>query len=264
MRPDARPACLVRRVATPSRRPTPPTVGGDRRSGCRDHRQRLDDRAADGRRTSTPPAGPSSSTSGTAGARSPRVMAEQAGRLAYAHGSAFTTEPLEAYAAEPRPLLPRRRSGHLPGQRRLRGDRDRAQARPRLPPGPRRDRALTSSSPAGGATTATPSARSTCPAAGRCAGRTSRGWAAFRHVSAAYPVPRRRSRQRTPWPTADDLAAELDRAIRGRRAADASPRSWPSRSSGRRWPPPSRRTTTGRRSPRSAAATASSSSPTRS
>jgi adenosylmethionine-8-amino-7-oxononanoate aminotransferase len=28
------------------------------------------------------------------------VMAEQAGRLAYAHGSAFTTEPLEAYARE--------------------------------------------------------------------------------------------------------------------------------------------------------------------
>ena len=34
------------------------------------------------------------------------VMADQAGRLAYAHGSAFTTEPLEAYAAEV--------AGHLP------------------------------------------------------------------------------------------------------------------------------------------------------
>ncbi len=34
------------------------------------------------------------------------VMADQAGRLAYAHGSAFTTEPLEAYAAEVGPLLP--------------------------------------------------------------------------------------------------------------------------------------------------------------
>ena len=34
------------------------------------------------------------------------VMAEQAGRLAYAHGSAFTTEPLEAYAAAVGPLLP--------------------------------------------------------------------------------------------------------------------------------------------------------------
>jgi adenosylmethionine-8-amino-7-oxononanoate aminotransferase len=29
-----------------------------------------------------------------------QAMADQAGRLAYAHGSAFTTEPLEAYAAE--------------------------------------------------------------------------------------------------------------------------------------------------------------------
>ena len=33
-------------------------------------------------------------------------MATQAGRLAYAHGSAFTTEPLEAYAAELAPHLP--------------------------------------------------------------------------------------------------------------------------------------------------------------
>ena len=35
-----------------------------------------------------------------------RVMAEQAGRLAYAHGSAFTTEPVEAYAAEVGRYLP--------------------------------------------------------------------------------------------------------------------------------------------------------------
>ncbi|HET7168987.1 MAG TPA: aspartate aminotransferase family protein [Candidatus Limnocylindrales bacterium] len=34
------------------------------------------------------------------------VMAEQAARLAYAHGSVFTTEPVEAYAAEVGPLLP--------------------------------------------------------------------------------------------------------------------------------------------------------------
>jgi adenosylmethionine-8-amino-7-oxononanoate aminotransferase len=34
------------------------------------------------------------------------VMADQAGRLAYAHGSAFTTEPLEAYAREVAPYLP--------------------------------------------------------------------------------------------------------------------------------------------------------------
>jgi adenosylmethionine-8-amino-7-oxononanoate aminotransferase len=35
-----------------------------------------------------------------------RVMADQAGRIAYAHGSSFTTEPLEAYAAEVGPRLP--------------------------------------------------------------------------------------------------------------------------------------------------------------
>ena len=34
------------------------------------------------------------------------AMADQAGRLAYAHGSAFTNEPLEAYAAELGPRLP--------------------------------------------------------------------------------------------------------------------------------------------------------------
>jgi adenosylmethionine-8-amino-7-oxononanoate aminotransferase len=35
-----------------------------------------------------------------------RAMAEQAGRLAYAHGSVFTTEPLEAYAGEVEAVLP--------------------------------------------------------------------------------------------------------------------------------------------------------------
>jgi adenosylmethionine-8-amino-7-oxononanoate aminotransferase len=35
-----------------------------------------------------------------------RVLGEQAGRLSYAHGSAFTTEPIEAYAAEIGPRLP--------------------------------------------------------------------------------------------------------------------------------------------------------------
>lgn len=34
------------------------------------------------------------------------VLAEQAGRLAYVHGSAFTTEPLEAYAAELAEVVP--------------------------------------------------------------------------------------------------------------------------------------------------------------
>ena len=43
-----------------------------------------------------------------------RVMAEQAGRLAYAHGTAFTSEPLEAYAAEVGPHLPMREPAIYP------------------------------------------------------------------------------------------------------------------------------------------------------
>ena len=35
-----------------------------------------------------------------------KVMADQAGRLAYAHGSVFTTEPMEAYASEVGAVLP--------------------------------------------------------------------------------------------------------------------------------------------------------------
>ena len=65
------------------------------------------------------------------------VMADQAGRLAYAHGSAFTTEPLEAYAREVARYLPVDDPAHLSGVGWLGGDRDRAQAGPRLPPRPR-------------------------------------------------------------------------------------------------------------------------------
>ena len=53
-----------------------------------------------------PPAGRSSSTSATAGARSPTRSPSRPARLSYAHGSAFTTEALERYAAELGPHLP--------------------------------------------------------------------------------------------------------------------------------------------------------------
>ena len=113
-----------------------------------------------------------------------------------------------------------------------------------------------SSSPAGGATTATRSARSTCPAASRSAGRTRAGSAG----SGTCPRPTRTG-PAMPGANAlghaDELAAELDADVRGGRAGhgrrvrrradrrgDARPRSC-------------RRTATGRRSPRSAAATAS-------
>src|SRR5690242_19292922 len=35
-----------------------------------------------------------------------RVLAEQSARIAYAHGTAFTAQPLEAFADELAPLLP--------------------------------------------------------------------------------------------------------------------------------------------------------------
>ena len=53
-----------------------------------------------------PPAARSWSTSGHGRREIAAAMAEQAGRLAYAHGSAFTTEPLEAYAREVARHLP--------------------------------------------------------------------------------------------------------------------------------------------------------------
>jgi adenosylmethionine-8-amino-7-oxononanoate aminotransferase len=43
-----------------------------------------------------------------------RVLGEQLGRLAYAHGSTFTSEPLEAYAAEIGPRLPVRDAAIYP------------------------------------------------------------------------------------------------------------------------------------------------------
>src|SRR5215218_9314117 len=42
------------------------------------------------------------------------VLAEQAGRLSYAHGSAFTTEPVEAYARDVGPFLPMDRPAIYP------------------------------------------------------------------------------------------------------------------------------------------------------
>ena len=190
------------------------------------------------------------------------AMADQAGRLAYAHGSAFTTEPLEAYAARGRPSTCRsttRRSTRCRAAPR-RSRRRSSWPAPTTSPAARPT--LDRLSRAGGATTATPSARSTCPGASRCAGRTRAG-------SAASGTSRRPTRTGPAIPganalgTADELAAELDRAIEAA-GPGPSPRSSPSRSSARRWPPPSRPTATGRPSPRSAGATACCSSPTRS
>ena len=191
------------------------------------------------------------------------AIAEQAARLSYAHGSAFTTEALERYAAELGPHLPIDDPAIYPVCGGSEADRDRAQARPRDAAGPRRRRTAGSCSRAGAATTATRWARSTCPAAARSAAPYE-GWLGrFRHVSAAYPYrggrpglagagddagARRRAGPR-------DLVGRTRHRVRLRRA---------SRSSGRRSPPSSRPRATGRASRTSAATTACCSSPTRS
>ena len=140
-------------------------------------------------------------------------MADQAARVAFAHGSAFTTEPLEAYAAEVGPHLPVDDPDHLPGVGRLGGDRDRAQARPGLPPRGRRARPGSLFSHAGAATTATRSARSTCPGARRSAGRTSAWLGRFRHVVRGVSVRGGTTRRPGPRAIAEALADELERAI---------------------------------------------------
>ena len=90
-----------------------------------------------------------------------RGMAEQAGRLAYAHGSAFTTEPLEAYAAR--------------GRRRT--CRSTTRRSTRSPAAPRRSRRR-SSSPA----------RTTSPAASRT------GWIVFARWGSYHGNTPRRAR----------------------------------------------------------------------
>ena len=124
-----------------------------------------------------PPAARSSSTSATGRRSVAEVMAEQASRLAYAHGSAFTTEPLEAYAAEIARHLP----VHGPAIYPVSGGSEAIETALKLA----RAYHLANGEPAreiviagGGATTATPSAPSTSRDGRPCAGRTSRGWVA--------------------------------------------------------------------------------------
>jgi adenosylmethionine-8-amino-7-oxononanoate aminotransferase len=140
-----------------------------------------------------------------------RVMAEQAGRLAYAHGSAFTTEPVEAYAAEVGPHLPvddvaiypvsggseaietalkLARTYHLAN-----GDRDRWIVIARW--GSYHGNSLGALDLSGR----------------KPLRRPYEGWLGrFRHVSAAYPY-RAGLEGSNALGTADELAAELDRVI---------------------------------------------------
>ena len=206
------------------------TRSARRRRGVTDRRSAT----RPGASTSTRPAARSSSTSVTAARRSPRVMAEQAGRLAYAHGSAFTTEPLEAYAAEVGRAPAGRRPGDLPGV---------AAARRRSRP--------PSSWPA----------PTTSPAASRTAGVVIARWGSYHgntlgalDLSGRPPLRRPyealaragSGTSRPPTRTApaspaahalgdaDELAAELERGDRRRRGRGRSRPSSPSRSSARR------------------------------
>ena len=190
------------------------------------------------------------------------VMAEQAVRLAYAHGSVFTTEPLEAYAAEIGRHLPVDGPAIYPvsgGSEAIETALKLARAYHLANGEPAREIVISRWGSYHGNTLGA------LDLSGRPAlRRPYEPWLGrFRHVSAAYPYGagrpggarprgRRRARRRS-WTTPSR------RPGRG-----PSRPSWPNRSSARRWPPPCRPTTTGRGSRRSARATACCSSPTRS
>jgi adenosylmethionine-8-amino-7-oxononanoate aminotransferase len=189
------------------------------------------------------------------------IMAEQAGRLAYAHGSVFTTEPLERYAAEIGPLLPVDDPVIYPvsgGSEAIETALKLTRAYHLARGEPERDVVISRWGSYHGNTLGAldlsgrpPLRRPYEPWLGR-----------FRQVSAAYPY-------RAVDPAAHALGdgAALPPSSRrpsSRPVLAGSPRSSPNRSSGRRWVRSSRRRTIGRRSPRSADARVCCSSPTRS
>ena len=160
-----------------------------------------------------------------------------------------------------RPVPAGGRSGDLPGVRWLGGDRNRAQAGPRLPPRERRPGAPDRGRPVGELPRQQP--RRARPVGAQAAAAAVRGL--------ARPVPPRLGRLPVPC-----RAPRLERAghrrgaRRGARPPDQPPRdrtrsppSSPNRSSGRPSRPSSRPRATGRPSPRSAGPTGSCSSPTR-
>ena len=155
-----------------------------------------------------------------------------------------------------------RRPGDLPGVGRLGGDRDGAQAGPRLPPRARRDRALDRLRALG--QLSRQHARRARPVRSQAAPPAVRGLA--RPLPACLgglSVSGRGCRAPTRWrpPT---ISPPSSSGPSRRRVPAPSPRSSPSRSSARPWPRSSRPTATGRPSPTSAAGTACCSSPTRS
>ena len=213
-----------------------------RRRGWRDRRQRRPRPAGDRRR------------------RSP----SRPRRLAYAHGSRLHDRAAGALRGGARPAPADGRPRDLPGLRRLRGDRDRAQARPRHAARPRRAGPLRRVRALGELPRQHP--RRARPVGAAAAAPPVRGLA--RPVpprQRGVPVPRRTSPGSQALGTTQELVDELDRAFTmppGRGTVCRVRRA--SRSSGPRWPPSSRPTATGPRSPTSAGGTACCSSPTRS
>jgi hypothetical protein len=139
-------------------------------------------------------------------------MERQARAFTYVHGTTFTTEPLEAYARAVGPLPAGRRSGDLPGQRRLRGDRELPQAGAVLPPGPpragpdRRDRAVGELPRQLDGRAGSLRPRAAAPAL-RAVARPLPATSAPRiHIGRERPPP-------TPWATWIALVAELEAAI---------------------------------------------------
>ena len=207
-------------------------------------------------------AAPSSSTSGTVARRSPRRWPTQAGRLAYAHGSAFTTEPLEAYAREVAVHLPVDDPAIYP----VSGGSEAIETALKLARAYHVARGETERWIVFGRWGSYHG--NTLGALDLSGRRTLRrpyeGWLGrFRHVSAAYPY--RADLPGAQCPRVGRGARRRARpGVRGGRSRARSPRSSRNRSSARRWRPSCHPTATGRRSPTSVAATACCSSRTRS
>ena len=124
-------------------------------------------------------------------------MAEQAGRVAYAHGDRVHERAARALRRGARAAPAARRPGDLPGRRRLGGDGVGAQAGPRLPRRPRRDRALDRHRALG--ELPRQHARRAGPVGPQAAAPAVRGVArAIPARLGRLPVPRRRARRERP------------------------------------------------------------------
>ena len=189
-------------------------------------------------------------------------MAEQAGRLAYAHGTAFTSEPLEAYAAELGPHLPMRDPAIYPvsgGSEAMETALKMARTYHIARGQPDRWVVIARWGSYHGNTLGALDLSGRKPLR-----RPYEGWLGrFQHVSAAYPY-RAADPDARALGTADVPPPPNWTRCWSGPSPTAWPPSWPSRSWAPRSARSSRRPATGRPSPRSAAATGCCWWPTRS